>query len=85
MNLIVRDHDRQRFEQRKAFLRSTVDYLNGVYGQGTFELELKDSYYNMREKIEPHMHLIDRALESFRSCGVTPRTVPIRGGTDAPG
>ena len=82
VNLIVRDHDRQRFEQRKAFLRSTVDYLNGVYGQGTFELELKDSYYNMREKIEPHMHLIDRALESFRSCGVTPRTVPIRGGTD---
>ena len=82
VNLIIRDHDRQRFEQRKAFLTSTVDYLNGVYGQGTFELELKDSYYNMREKIEPHMHLIDRALESFRSCGVPPRTIPIRGGTD---
>lgn len=82
VNLIIRDHDRQRFEQRKAFLTSTVDYLNGVYGQGTFELELKDSYYNMREKIEPHMHLIDRALESFQSCGVTPRTIPIRGGTD---
>ena len=82
VNLIIRDHDRQRFEQRKAFLTSTVDYLNGVYGQGTFELELKDSYYNMREKIEPHMHLIHRALESFRSCGVTPSTIPIRGGTD---
>ena len=57
-------------------------YKRQVYGQGTFELVLKDSYYNMREKIEPHMHLIDRALESFRSCGVEPRTVPIRGGTD---
>ena len=82
VNLIIRDHDRQRFEQRKAFLSSTVDYLNSVYGPGTFELELKDSYYNMREKIEPHMHLIHRALESFRSCGVTPKTIPIRGGTD---
>lgn len=82
VNLIIRDHDRQRFEQRKAFLASTVDYLNGVYGAGTFELVLKDSYYNMREKIEPHMYLIDRAMAAFRDSGVTPRTVPIRGGTD---
>lgn len=60
----------------------TVEYLNGVYGSGTFELVLKDSYYNMREKIEPHMHLIDRAMAAFRDSGVVPRTIPIRGGTD---
>ena len=57
----------------------TVEYLNGVYGSGTFELVLKDSYYNMREKIEPHMHLIDRAMAAFRDSGVVPRTIPIRG------
>ena len=82
INLIIRDHDRAHFEQRKAFLTRTVDYLNGVYGSGTFELVLKDSYYNMREKIEPHMHLIDRAMAAFRDSGVVPRTIPIRGGTD---
>ena len=65
MNLIIRDHDRAKFESRKEFLRNLTDYLNGVYGAGTFELVLKDSYYNMREKIEPHMHLIDRALAAF--------------------
>ena len=82
VNLIIRDHDRAKFESRKEFLRNLTDYLNGVYGAGTFELVLKDSYYNMREKIEPHMHLIDRALAAFRAKGVEPRTVPIRGGTD---
>lgn len=82
INLIIRDHDRAKFEARKEFLQQTVDYLNHVYGEGTFELILKDSYYNMREKVEPHMHLIDRALKSFEECGVTPRVVPIRGGTD---
>lgn len=82
VNLIIRDHSREKFEARKAFLTRTVDYLNGVYGEGTFELVLKDSYYNMREKIEPHMHLIDRAMKAFEDCGVTPRTIPIRGGTD---
>ena len=82
VNLIIRDHDRAKFESRKEFLRNLTDYLNGVYGAGTFELVLKDSYYNMREKIEPHMHLIDRALAAFRAKGVEPKTVPIRGGTD---
>ena len=82
VNLIIRDHDREKFEARKAFLERTVEYLNGVYGAGTFELVLKDSYYNMREKIEPHMHLIDRAKEAFAANGVTARVVPIRGGTD---
>ena len=82
VNLIIRDHDRAKFEERKAFLQRTVDYLNSVHGEGTFTLVLKDSYYNMREKIEPHMHLIDRAKAAFFANGVEPRVVPIRGGTD---
>ncbi len=82
VNLIIRDHDRDKFEEKKAFLQRTVDYLNSVHGEGTFTLVLKDSYYNMREKIEPHMHLIDRAKAAFSANGVEPRVVPIRGGTD---
>ena len=82
VNLIIRDHDREKFEARKAFLERTVEYLNGIYGAGTFELVLKDSYYNMREKIEPHMHLIDRAKAAFADNGVEARVVSIRGGTD---
>lgn len=82
INLIIRDHDRAKFEARKEFLQQTTEYLNRVYGDGTFELILKDSYYNMREKVEPHMHLIDRALKCFEESGVEPRVVPIRGGTD---
>lgn len=82
VNLIIRDHDRARFEARKAFLTHTVAYLNQKYGEDTFELILKDSYYNMKEKIQPHMHLIDRAKAAFSDSGVEPRVVPIRGGTD---
>lgn len=82
VNLIVRDHDRETFEARKAFLTSTVAYLNQKYGEGTFELILKDSYYNMKEKILPHMYLIDWAKAAFADSGVEPRVVPIRGGTD---
>ena len=82
INLIIRDHDRAKFEGRKAFLERTVAYLNDVYGEGTFELIMKDSYYNMREKIEPHMHVVERAIAAFRGCGVESRVIPIRGGTD---
>lgn len=82
VKLIVRDHDRANFERRKAFLQSTVDYLNGVFGEGTFVLAVKDSYYNMKEKILPHMHIIEEAENAFRRAGVTPRSVAIRGGTD---
>lgn len=82
INLIIRDHDRVKFEARKEFLERTVAWLNGVYGEGAFELILKDSYYNMREKIEPHMHVVERAIAAFRSCGVESRVIPIRGGTD---
>ena len=82
VGLIIRDHDREKFEGRKAFLRELVEYLNRRHGEGTFTLELKDSYYNMKEMILPHMELIHRAEEAMRACGVEPRIVPIRGGTD---
>ena len=82
LSLIIRDHDRQSFESRKAYLTRTVDYLNQKYGADTVALELKDSYYNMREKIEPHMYLIHRARAAMEAAGVTPLEVPIRGGTD---
>ena len=82
MSLISRDHGREKFEGRKRFLRELTDYLNLRHGAGTFTLELKDSYYNMKEMILPHMELIHRAEDAMRVCGVEPRIVPIRGGTD---
>ncbi len=82
LHMLIRDHDRETFEQRKERLRAMASYLNGKYGGTVAEVEIRDSYYNMREKIEPHMELIDRAEAAMRACGVAPRVVPIRGGTD---
>ena len=82
LRMIIRDHDREKFEARKAFLRDLVDYLNRVHGEGTFTLHMKDSYYNMKEKILPHMDLIHRAKAAMESVGVAPQVVAIRGGTD---
>ena len=82
MNFIIRDHDMEKFLARKKFFKDAVDYLNGVYGEGTFELAMRDSYYNMREKILPHMHIIDSAKKAMTDAGVTPLVVAIRGGTD---
>ncbi len=82
IRMIIRDHDREKFESKKKFLENLVAYLNGVHGEGTFSLEMKDSYYNMKEKIEPFMYLIDNAKKAFADVGVTPCCVPIRGGTD---
>jgi tripeptide aminopeptidase len=80
--LLIRDHDRARFEERKSFLASIVAFLNTKWGEERFVLDVKDSYYNMKEKILPHMELIDNAAEAMRSVGVEPLIVPIRGGTD---
>lgn len=80
--MIIRDHDADKFAARKRFVERLCEYLNGVYGEGCFTLEMKDSYYNMKEKILPHMELIRNAEAAFRSAGVEPRIVPIRGGTD---
>ena len=82
LKYIVRDHDKANFEKRKELLQSTAEYLNGVYGEGTFEITLRDSYYNMKEKILPHMFIVENAREAMRRCGVTPRDKAIRGGTD---
>lgn len=82
LNFIIRDHDRARFEKRKETVRSLAAYLNTVYGEGTFEAEIRDSYYNMKEKILPHMDLIENAKAAMIAAGVEPKIVPIRGGTD---
>ena len=82
LNYIVRDHDRTLFEARKERLQNIAAYLNGKYGAGTVDVALKDSYYNMRELIEPKMEIVERANAAYRAVGVTPWSEPIRGGTD---
>lgn len=82
LGMIIRDHDREKFEARKAFVTELVTYLNKKYGEGTFVLDMKDSYYNMKEMILPHMHVIEAAEAAMRKVGLTPECVPIRGGTD---
>ena len=72
----------EKFEQKKDFFRKTCDFLNEKYGKGTFTAEISDSYYNMKEKILPHMHLIDNAKKAMEEAGVKPIILPIRGGTD---
>ena len=82
LNYIVRDHDRVLFEARKERLQNIAAYLNGKYGAGTVEVTLKDSYFNMRELIEPRMEIVERANTAYRAVGVEPWSEPIRGGTD---
>lgn len=82
MEYIIRDHDRAKFEEKKRFFADAAAFLNRKYGDGTVVCEIQDSYYNMKEKIEPCMYLIDNAEEAMRACGVEPIVVPIRGGTD---
>lgn len=79
---IIRDHDMKKFTDRKIFVRNLTNYLNTVYGEGTFVCEIKDSYFNMKEKITPHMHIIDNAVNAMKAAGVEPMILPIRGGTD---
>ena len=79
---IIRDHDRARFESRKKKRERFVSEINAEYGEGTATLELRDQYYNMREKIEPLMHIIDTAFAAMEAVGVKPNVKPIRGGTD---
>lgn len=79
---IIRDHDRARFEERKALMVKVVDFINAKYGAGTAVLVLKDSYYNMREQVEPHYHIVEKAVKAMEMAGVKPKIQPIRGGTD---
>ena len=82
MAYILRDHDADKLEQKKADARLAADFLNKKYGEGTVTLTIKDSYRNMAQQIRPHWHLVDNAMEAMRRTGVEPVTVPIRGGTD---
>ena len=82
LSYIIRDHDRIRFEDRKRFLENVVETMNKKYGEGTVTAEVKDQYYNMKEKIDPQMHVIDLVLRAMQDCGVAPKVKPIRGGTD---
>ena len=82
MSYIIRDHDSDRFEARKRLMQKSVDLMNEKYGEGTFTIEVKDQYYNMKEKIDPQMHVIDLVLHAMQDCGVAPKVKPIRGGTD---
>ena len=79
---IIRDHDRSRFEARKAAMSAAVDTINKKYGAGTARLDLKDQYYNMREQVEPHYHVVEKAVKAMELAGVKPHIQPIRGGTD---
>ena len=82
MSYIIRDHDREIFEDRKHFMQRCVDQMNEKYGEGTVTCEIRDQYYNMKEKIDPQMHVIDLVLHAMQDCGVAPKVKPIRGGTD---
>ena len=79
---IIRDHDRQLFEEKKALFAKCADFLNEKYGEGTAVAEVRDSYYNMKEALAPYPHLMENAAQILRELGVEPRVTPIRGGTD---
>ena len=82
LTYIIRDHSRARFEERKEYAAAVGELLNKKYGAGTVKVTLSDQYYNMREKVEPVMHIIDTALDAMKDCGIQPRVRAIRGGTD---
>ena len=82
LSYIIRDHDRARFEERKRVMQSLVEQVNAHYGEQLVSLDMKDQYYNMREKIEPVMYVIDIAKQAMEEAGITPKVKAIRGGTD---
>lgn len=82
MEYIIRDHDKTLFQQKKEVMEHAAAYLNQKYGDGTIDLQIEDSYFNMKEKIGPHMHLIDSVLSVYEKLDIQPKVVPIRGGTD---
>ena len=82
LDYIIRDHDKVKFEEKKQQFIDVTNAINAKWGEGTAELNMKDSYFNMKEKIEPHMYIVDRAKKAMEDVGITPNIVPIRGGTD---
>ena len=79
---IIRDHDRAEFERKKVVMRECCDFINAKYGAGTVSPVIKDQYYNMREMVEPHYHIVEKAVKAMEMAGVKPHIQPIRGGTD---
>ena len=79
---IIRDHDRSKFEAKKVLIQQVTDFINTKYGEGTATLVLKDQYYNMREQVEPHYFIIEKAIKAMEMAGIKPKIQPIRGGTD---
>ena len=79
---IIRDHSREKFEKKKEFIEKAAAFINEKYGAGTVTLTVKDQYYNMREQVEPHYHIIEKAVKAMEMAGVKPKIQPIRGGTD---
>lgn len=82
MNYIIRDHDRVKFNKKKALMESAVEFMNKKYDGNRVMLDLTDSYKNMREKIEPVMHIVDTAQKAMENLGIEPKITPVRGGTD---
>ena len=82
LRYIIRDHDLEKFQAKKQLLLDAAEYLNKKYSDGTVTVTLRDSYFNMKEKIEPVMYVVDRAMDAMRAVGMNPKAVPIRGGTD---
>ncbi len=82
LRYIVRDHDGQKLQEKKQVMEAAAAFINAKYGEGTVELTIRDSYRNMREKIEPCMFIVEQAAAAMEAVGITPKTVPIRGGTD---
>ena len=82
LHYIIRDHDMEKFQQKKATMEAAAAFINAKYGAGTLELQLRDSYFNMRKCIEPHFYVVERAMKAMEAVGMKPVAVPIRGGTD---
>ena len=79
---IIRDHSFEKFEEKKRLIQDCVSFMNTKYGEGTFNLELKDQYYNMKKEVEPHYHIVEKAVKAMEMAEVIPNIKPIRGGTD---
>jgi tripeptide aminopeptidase len=82
LRYIIRDHDMEKFKQKKEMMSNICHFLNEKYGKDTVHLEMSDSYFNMRGQIEPCMHIVHRAVDAMKRVGIEPKIVPIRGGTD---
>lgn len=82
ISYIIRDHDLSLYENKKEVVRQCADFINSKYGEGTATVEIRHQYYNMRKQVEPHYHIVDKAVKAMEMAGIKPRIQPIRGGTD---